>query len=204
VNRSILLLICYCVVVLADVLPFGGSHRPKEDRSQDSYAWVDSFCKGKKIQAECTISGPIPSGGGKGVCEVNNKTAKLTCVRSAEPIIDRQLPDGGYVADSTFCKDGLNILNSPIGRSKNCKPLKITPVDRFCKGKTVGRPCAIEFTYNGKQMSSEGVCKQVVEMSEPYNFFGERRDQRVVIKCESKPLPERTMTPVDWLEKLRQ
>lgn len=204
-KQAYLFLICYCATAWADVISMEAfSAQERHSKNPNIYDRADSFCKGKKPKSACTIPGAISSGGGNGVCTngLENRhsvSIDMVCITTGELFIDRKLPDGGYVADSTFCKDGVNKEGFP---RVDCKPLNPTPKDRFCKEKNIGNPCNIEFTYNNKQLTEAGVCKVVVETVAPYYYQGYHKDSRTVIQCEAPALPERIMTPASWFDKL--
>jgi hypothetical protein len=203
-KQAYLFLICYCAVTWADVISNEAYNaRERLSSNPNIYDRVDSFCKGKKPKSACVIPGDILAGGGNGIC-VNSfddrySTIDMVCVRKGELLLDRQLPEGGYVADFSFCKDGANREGYPTA---NCKPLKPPPKDRFCREKSIGSACSVELTYNNKKLTEAGVCKEVVEMTDSYYHYGRHRDARTVIRCEAPSLPERIMTPASWFDKL--
>lgn len=178
VSRAILI-ICLSNFLYADVIsPTVQVARDRLKNNPDVYDRVDNFCQGKKPKDRCTISGPVVSGGGEGIC-INDQTNRysdtidLGCIRIQNARIDRDIPDGEMKSD------------------------------RFCKGKKVESSCKIEFTYDDTRQTADGTCSLKIETERYYNQ-GYHERSRSTIQCQPEPLPERTYTPISFIKKLMQ
>jgi hypothetical protein len=170
----------------------------------------DEYCKGKKVSDACTMPGNLFAGGGDGVCknELNRRsyTIDLLCEREDNTIIERKLPEGGFVNDASLCRDAGKVESdgSSTPSPWNCKPTVPTPRDQFCAGKEVGAACTVQLLYQGRQEEFDGVCKEEVQ-SRSFYYQGPRTVTRQVVQCQSpEALPPRTFTPATWWQKLTQ
>jgi hypothetical protein len=211
-----LLLLAVCsICARADMIsPDVERARERLKNNPNVYDRVDDYCKDRKPGAVCSIPGPTFAGGGEGVCRneysSSSPTIDLSCVRSGEVQIDRKLPDGGFVHDASLCsrpkdKDcgfGKEIPGGPECPSRwNCKPMKPTPADQFCRSKGVGSACTVELIYLGRSERHEGICTIIVE-TERFYYQGHREAKRDVIRCEPPPVAPRNYSPVSWQQKL--
>lgn len=189
---------------LADLIPPQvAAARERLHANPEVFDRTDQFCAGKTRDKACTIDGSTFSGGGAGVCrsEITDSGASidLVCRRSSEPVIDRRLPDGGYVNDPGMCAASRQPGYS--GPPVNCKPTVPTPADRFCREKAAGSACTVELIYEGKTETHEGICNQVTE-STGFYYQGRRSAVRQVIRCDPPSEVKREMNAVKWYEKL--
>lgn len=198
------------------VLPQVQNARARLSANPDTYDRVDQYCKDKKPAADCVISGPTFSGGGKGVCknDYNGKedSIDLACVRSDQILIDRKLPEGGFVNDSELCRlqkeNNCLTEKDPFHDPKcaehmfwQCSPMVPTPQDQFCQGKDIGSSCVVELIYQGKIEHETGRCESVVE-SEAFYFWGHRTRTRDVVRCEPTSVVQHVFTPASWVKKI--
>lgn len=170
-----ILIICLSNFLYADIIiPKVQDARDRLKSNPDVYDRVDNLCQGKNPKDRCTISGPVISGGGEGTC-INALT---------NDTIDLMCVRTKYV-----------IIDKqiPFGEMKS---------DRFCKGKKIGNPCKIEFVYDDKAQIAEGTCKLEVERKRSY-YPGTYKN-RSTVQCQPEPLPQRTYTTVDFINKLMQ
>lgn len=174
-------------------------------RNPNAFDRTDQFCAGKRRGDACTITASPLAGGGAGVCknELNRTsfTIDLSCERSGSYVLDRGLPEGGFVGDASLCANPAATV--PSGAPYSCKPLQPMPVDRFCAGKPVGSACSAEISRDGVRETHPGVCRTVEEQRGFY-FQGRRVATREVVRCEAEGSFERIYTPVGWFEKLFQ
>ncbi len=175
--RYVILITSTCLS--ADVIsPTVQAAQDRLRNNPNVYDRVDNFCQGKKPQDRCTVSGPIISGGGEGVC-INTQTNSysdsidLACIRTKYVDIDRDIAEGENKSD------------------------------RFCKAKKLGSPCNIEFVYDDKMHTAAGTCKIQIE-TKRYYYQGYHNESRSTIQCQAEPLPERTYIPVSIIKKLFQ
>ena len=197
---------------LADVLPpqaIDAVTRLKDN--PNAYDRVDDFCNGKKKGDACTLPGNLFEGGGEGRCinELNRSTFTLdmSCQRPGSVVIERGLPDEGFLHDDDLCrqqaKEQATENGAPTTARWNCKPLDPMPTDRFCRGKAVGSACTVELRYQGQRSQADGTCQQFTE-KQGFYYQGRRIMTREVIRCEPPRTVTRTFTPATWWQKLTQ
>jgi hypothetical protein len=205
---------CVIATVYADVLSLDAENaQQRMQENPDIYDRVDDFCRDRKPQMACTISGSTFSGGGTGTCvreySGKSKTIDLYCVRTSEVLIDRQLPDNRFVDDEDLCSTNWDdcgkfgtVHNGVECKSPwNCTPLTPTPHDQFCKGKVVGNQCTVVLNYLGKEERHQGLCKTTIETDTFYHRGYHTRTSRV-INCEPPSEAPRNFTTVKWFNKL--
>jgi hypothetical protein len=196
---------------LADLIPPQAAEAAKRlEKNPRAFDRTDEYCKGKKVADACTLPGNAFAGGGEGVCQNNTvrwpTTIDLTCVREDTVVIERKLPKGGFVNDTSLCSDAGKIDSNGIPEPSrwNCSPIVPTPRDQFCAGKEVGAACTVQLRNQDRQEEFPGVCKEEVQS---YSFYyqGQRTATRKVVQCESpESLPPRTYAPASWWQKLTQ
>ncbi|MCO5401593.1 hypothetical protein [Ralstonia soli] len=206
-----LALISNSFAAIADVIPPPLSEKEIYKRQKDNpktFDRTDAFCSGKFAGAACTIPGTAFSGGGEGQCRTSvapsETTIDLECVRQDDVFIDRQYPEGGFVADRELCKSGQADNGVPPASSKwGCTPLVPAAADKFCRNKAIGAACTVELTYRGQRGLYEGVCKQLSQTNYFY-FRGSRAARRDVVQCEPVNETAHTYAPATWWQKLMQ
>lgn len=166
----------------------------------------DNFCADKKPNDDCAIPGSRLAGGGNGICRrsVNssNATIDLACELLNRPNIFRDLPSGGFVADSRSCETPQ--LAEQLSRTPYpCKPQAAPYVDRFCRGKAAGDACAAELFVDGAREINAGTCQKITE-TDSYYLYGRRVATREAIRCEAPEPVKRTFSNVSSLRKLLQ
>lgn len=190
----------------ADVLPPRAAEAAERLlKNPNAFDRTDQFCAGKRRGDACAIPASPLAGGGAGSCrnELNRSsfTIDLSCERSGSYVLDRGLPEGGFVADRSLCGDPA--AHVPAGAPYACKPLQPMPADRFCAGKPVGAACSAEISHDGVRETHQGTCRTIEEQRGFY-FQGRRVATREVVRCEAEASFERVYTPVGWWEKLFQ
>lgn len=186
----------------ADLLPPPAESAMKRlDRNRNAFDRTDQFCAGKFRGDACTIPGSRLAGGGDGVCqnEINRSTFSidLYCKREGLAVIQRGLPEGGFVAEPALCAE------AQAPHPWNCTPLPEIPADRFCQGKSVGQSCTVDMGYDGTPEQHQGVCREETQR-EGFYYQGRRVATRQVILCTAPEDIERVYRKATWLEKLRQ
>lgn len=189
-----------------DVLPPRAAEAAERlRRNPDAFDRTDQFCKGRRRGDACEIAASPLAGGGAGTCrsaiDRAGSTIDLSCERADGYVLDRGLPEGGFVGDASLCANPAATV--PSGAPYSCKPLQPMPVDRFCAGKPVGSACSAEISRDGVRETHPGVCRTVEEQRGFY-FQGRRVATREVVRCEAEGSFERIYTPVGWFEKLFQ
>jgi hypothetical protein len=190
----------------ADVLPPRAAEAAERlRRNPDAFDRTDQFCKGRRRGDACEIAASPLAGGGGGTCrsaiDRAGSTIDLSCERADGYVLDRGLPEGGFVADASLCAGTAG--QPPAGAPYACRPLQPMPVDRFCAGRPVGAACSAEISRDGARETHPGVCRTVEEQRGFY-FQGRRVATREVVRCEATSSFERVYTPVGWWEKLFQ
>lgn len=208
---TLLAIAAFHLPALADLIPPQAAEIAKRLADNPrAFDRSDEYCKGKKVADACTLPGNLFAGGGEGICK--NETTRwstsidLTCVRGGTAVIERKLPEGGFVHDASLCRDAgkLDSKGIPEPSQWNCTPVVPTPQDQFCAGKEVGAACTVQLRYQDRQEEFPGVCKVEVQS---YNFYyqGPRTATRQVVQCQPpESLPPRTYTPATWWQKLTQ
>lgn len=190
----------------ADLLPPPAEPAIKRlERNRNAFDRSDQFCAGKFRGDACAILGSRLAGGGEGVCEneINRAafTIDLYCKRTGLAVIERGLPEGGFVAEAMLCAGA--DANADAPRPWNCTPLAEIPADRFCRGKSVGQACTVAMSYDGTPEQHEGICREATQ-HEGFYYQGRRIATRQVILCMAPEAIERSYRDASWLEKLRQ
>ena len=208
---ALLAVAAFHLSALADVIPPQAAEISKRLAANPrAFDRSDEYCNGKKVADACTLPGNLFAGGGEGVCK--NDTTRwstsidLTCVREGNTVIERKLPEGGFVDSKWHCRDagklGSNGLPEPS--PWNCTPTVPTPRDQFCAGKETGAACTVQLRYQGRQEEFPGICKEE-QQSQEFYYQGPQSRTRQVIQCQPpESLPPRTYTPATWWQKLTQ
>ncbi len=197
------LIFCAGGLAYADLLPPGAEDAIRRfEKNRKAFDRVDQFCTDKAPGDACMVAGSRLAGGGPGTCrsEVNRAsfTIDLSCRREGVLVIQRGLPEGGFVAEADLCK------GDDVSRPWNCTPLATVPVDRFCQGKALNQACTVSLDYNGAPEQQEGICRQVTER-EGFYHQGRRIATRQVVLCDAPEQPAaRIYRDVPWYQKLRQ
>lgn len=196
---------------LADVLPPTAFLLQKRaSQSPDAYDRADAWCAGKAIGSACEVPGNAFEGGGKGRCEqVTNReshTLDALCRVSITPVIERKLPEGGYVVDKRLCElaqRDAGMANSLKREQAGCTP-QAPLADQFCGGKKVGDACQAELSLEGSRAAYGGRC--IAETQEgSFYHYGHNPKQRAVILCQPvKPASHdmQASSPPGWWQKL--
>lgn len=206
-----LALICNSLAAIADVIPPTPAQIEIYKRHNDNpkaFDRTDTFCSGKFAGDACTIAGSPLVGGGEGLCRTSvnslEHTIDLDCVRQGDISIDRQYPEGGFIADRELCQSSqANNGVPPTPSEWGCTPLIPAATDQFCRNKVAGAACTVELTYQGKRGQYDGVCKQTWQQKYFY-FRGHRTASRAVVQCEPASEIKQTYTPATWWQKLMQ
>ncbi len=175
----------------------------------DTYDQVDQFCSGMKRDATCSLPGNAFEGGGPGVCKTNinnNAVIEMVCVQKAAVVLDRQIPDGGYMADERLCEPYRAALASggPLPKlGWNCAPPPKALTDQFCRSAAIGGACTAEVVVDGRKEWHSGICNPV-QQTENFYHQGRRQATRSVLMCQPASRVVRQFSPANWLQKLKQ
>lgn len=201
-------LLAPCPSALADLVPpnaFPAAKRLSENPR--AFDRTDDFCTGKKVGDACEIPGSRLSGGGPGTCDNaihrGHGTIDLLCRRTGRVVLDRGLPEDGFVADPEFCAGIARLGDEGKPMASHCVPPHIQPVDRFCAGKTLGDACTVDLEYAGQTERHLGTCREEVQTRRFYHQ-GQRTLTRKAVLCLADPLPPPNLKPLSWWQKLLQ
>lgn len=174
-----------------------------------TYDQVDQFCSGKKRDDACSIPGSAFEGGGPGICKTginNNAVIDMVCVQKASVVVDRQISDGGYVADDRLCEPYRAALASGAALPKqpwNCAPPPKALTDQFCRSAAAGEACTAVVSVDANPERHPGVCNSVLQ-TENFYYQGRRQATRSVLMCMPASKLVRQFLPASWLQKLKQ
>lgn len=205
------LVLCFAGPALADVLPPAAFLlQQRASKNPDAYDRADAWCAGKAIGSACEVPGNAFEGGGKGRCEQvsnrENHTLDARCQIAATPVIERKLPEGGYVVDKRLCELARNdpaMANSLKREQASCSPQPAL-ADQFCAGKKAGDACQAEAQVEGVRTSFAGRCQAETEEGHFYHY-GHNTKQRAVTLCQPATPARHDMqasSPPGWLQKL--
>ena len=198
-----------CVPALSDLIPLAVAEAQSRLRANpDTFDLADQFCTGRKRGDSCLVSGNAFEGGGPGVCDAFARDKiLLKCVVRSEVIVDRQIPDGGFVTSDSACREYRSAVaqgRTPAARPFECDPPANPLTDRFCRGLGVGSACTAEMRVDGRREEHGGSCKSVEEYKYARAYGGRPMPTRTVLKCEPAKFVEHVYSPASWLDKLRQ
>jgi hypothetical protein len=183
--------------------------RSRLHANPDTYDQVDQYCSGLKRDAACSLPGNAFEGGGPGVCKTginHSAVIDMVCEQRASVAIDRQIPDGGFVADERLCEPYRAALASGLPLPKqpwNCAPPPKALTDQFCRSAAVGGACTAEVVVDGRKERHPGVCNPVLQ-TENFYHQGRRQATRSVLMCQPASSVVRQFSPASWLQKLKQ
>ena len=183
--------------------------RSRLHANPDTYDQVDQYCSGLKRDAACSLPGNAFEGGGPGVCKTdinNNAAIEMVCVQKAQVVLDRQIPDGGYVADDRLCEPYRAALASSALLPKlpwNCAPPAKALTDQFCRSAAAGEACTASVSVDGSPERHPGVCTSVLQ-TENFYHQGRRQATRIVLMCMPASKVAREFSQANWLQKLKQ
>ena len=192
----------------ADIIP--PAVQKAEQRLRDdpkTFDRVDLFCAKRSIGAVCTIPGDALAGGGAGICrnglDATRTQIDLRCERSAAVVIDRGLPQGGFVVPAHVCAvpEGAEVARR---QGYDCKPAAQPLHDRFCAGRDEGAACEAALTVDGKPVRNAGVCARVTESAPRFYFRGWQVAKRESVQCVSAKPAVHDMKPASWWQKMRR
>lgn len=190
----------------ADVLPPQAAEAAQRLRSNpNAFDRTDQFCADKRPGDACAIPGSMLANGGAGECrnaiDRRSFTIDLYCARTASIVIERGVPDGGFMVDARTCA---SFAGQPLPEGLTCTPPTAMPVDRFCTGKDVGASCTAELRQDGAATIEAGRCTVSEEVRDFY-MRGRGQATRQLVLCAALEAPiERVFTAVPWFQKLLQ
>ncbi|MBK8070544.1 MAG: hypothetical protein IPK34_00375 [Ramlibacter sp.] len=139
-------LIAAAMPALADLIPPG---QMQAQLRFNSGAWdrEDQFCAGKREKDTCQIPGNPFEGGGAGRCvrEIPRGASQIdmVCRLDAPARVRRDIPEGGFVPDSTDLRHGRARGQGGLPPDTTCTPPAAPLADRFaprCAKATPARP----------------------------------------------------------------
>ena len=171
----------------------------------DVFDRTDQYCTGLKIKSKCVIPGNAFEGGGEGECwkVINEKEGfiDLYCQPLLTLDLDRQIPEGPYLADKYRCND-------PDRPQLKCEQPKLV-FDKYCENKIERQSCTVNGKLRvihqpSKDVAYAGTCRVITEKIEGY-FQGKLTITRPIMRCEPlNPRKPSEFKVLGILEKLKQ